>query len=426
MKLGFVYFTDIDKNQNAVAVVHGEPPFNITNVGELDTGTDWMTNHPEGIPGGRAGAHALFFGDNYLRVKVDKILNQLCVPEDTPVSRKAVILAQVFHNVVMYGRKIFGIEILPRYEYRRGLRRILKEDDAIELPELVSKMVTDSTQYYTFCTGKFNKERILSFGLPSVKHSRNILKTALPEGDWCRTANIPRYPEEIKEWLEQRKTPYFAKVILSNFDEQYSSLINFGSVTPEQSERQWVTGVELDKLYNKVEITILDAWESSTVVDLPEHIISQIETLPDIGDLCYSMGLFMENVWTGLSLKSVSLSLKKKSTRYQNVVGPFLRAADWGYCFDKAVALRDMGLSIASYGVGTVNIDASFQTNEEIVLAALKHNLIPPICKDICVESEATDTYLAKLQQLYLSGDSDFLVTMDEMCTKKYIARSNS
>ena len=421
MRLGFVYFTDIGESQNGVAVVHGEPSFNITNVGELDTDTGWMTNHSDGIPGGGSGAHALFFGNSYLRVQIDKILNQLCVPEDTPASRKAEILAQVFHNVVMYGRKIFGIDILPRFEYRKGLRRILKEDDVIELPDLVSKMVTDSTQYYTFCIGKFNKERILSFTLPSVDHSRKILKTPLPEGDWVRIENIPRFPEEVREWLDQRKTPYFAKVVLSNFDEQYCSLINFGSVTPEQSERQWVTGVELEKLYNKVEITVLDAWESSSIAVLPKNIMSQIETLPEIGDLCYSLGLFMENVWTGLSLKSVSKFRKKRAARYQNVVGPFLRAADWGHCFDKAVALKDMGFSIASYGVGNVKVDASFQTNEEIVLAALKNNLIPPVCKEICVEGEATDNYLAILQRLYLLGDTDQLVAIDDRCTKKYI-----
>lgn len=425
MKLGFVYFTDIDNSQKGVAVVHGEPPFYITNVGELDTATNWLTNHPDGVPGGVAGAHALFFSDKYLRVTADKILKQLCVPEETPVSHKAEILGQVFHNVITYGRKIFGIEILPRYEYRKGLRRILKGDDEIELPELVSKMVTDSTQYYTFCTGKINKDRLLSFTLPPVNHSRNILKTALPDGEWSCIENIPHFPEEIKEWLGQRKTPYFAKVVLSNFDEQYSSIINFGSVTPEKSERQWVTGVELEKLYDKVDVTILEAWESSGVIVLPEAIMSEIETLPEIGDLCYSLGLFMENVWTGLALNSVPNYFKnKKSGRYQNVAGPFLRAADRGYCFDKAVALRDLGFSIASYGVGTVVVDCSFQTNEEIVLAALKNELIPPVCKDISVESEANDTYLAKLQGLYLTGNTDQLVAVDAMFTNRYMQRA--
>ena len=422
MKLGFVYFVDIGNSQKGVAVVHGETPFDIVNVGELDTGTHWLTNHPDGIPGGSAGAHALFFSDKYLRVKADKILNQLCVPEDTPASRKAEILGQIFHNVISYGRKIFGVENLPRYEYRKGLRRILKEDDEIELPELVSKMVTDSTQYYTFSTEKVNKDRLLSFTLPAVDHSRNILKTPLPDGQWRCIENIPHFPEEIKEWFGQRKTPYFAKVVLSNFDEQYFSLINFGSVTPEGSERQWVTGIELEKLYDKVDVTILEAWESSSVLVLPENIMSDIEALPEIGDLCYSLGLFMENVWTGLALNSVpNFCRNKKSGRYQNAAGPFLRAADWGYCFDKAVALKDMGFSIAGYGVGRVVVDASFQTNEEIVLAALQNELIPPVCKDICIESEASDTYLAKLQRLYLVGDTDQLVAIDSMCTKKYM-----
>lgn len=422
MKLGFIYFTDIGNSQKGVAVIHGETPFNITSVGELDTATNWLTNHPDGIPGGVAGAHALFFGDSYLRIKVEKVLKQLCVSEDTPVSRKAEIMGQIFHNVITYGRKIFGVEVLPRYEYRKGLRRILKEEDEIELPELVSKMVTDSTQYYTFCTEEINKDRLLSFALPAVKHSRNILKTPLPEGEWKRIANIPHFPEEIKEWLGQRKTPYFAKVVLSNFDEQYSSLINFGSVTPEKSERQWVTCVELEKLYDKVDVTILEAWESEGVVALPKPIMSEIDTLPEIGDLSFSLGLFMDNVWTGLSLNSVpSFFRSKKSGRYQNVVGPFLRAADWAYCFEKAVALKKMGFSIASYGVGTVVVDSSFQTNEEIVLAALKNDLIPPVCKDIRVESEANDTYLTKLQALYLSGSTDQLVAVDAMCTDKYM-----
>lgn len=420
MKLGFVFFTDMGNSQKGVAVVHGEKPFNIANVGELDTDTNWMTNHPDGVPGGIAGAHALFFGEKYLRIKADKILKQLCVPEDAPASRKAEILGQVFHNVVSYGRKIFVIEILPRYEYRKGLRRILKEDDETELPELVSKMVTDSTQYYTFCTEKINKDRLLSFSLPAVNHSRNILKTPLPKGEWSGIENIPHFPEELKEWIGQRKTPYFAKVVLSNFDEQYLSLINFGSVTPEHSERQWVTGVELEKLYGKVDVTILEAWESSGVVVLPEYVMSEIAALPEIGDLCYSLGLFMDNVWTGLALNSVPNFKNKKSGRYQNVTGPFLRAADWSYCFDKAVALKEMGFSIASYGVGTVVVDASFQTDEEIVIAALENELIPPACKNICVESEAQDTYLAKLQRLYLTGDTNQLVAVDAMCTKKY------
>jgi hypothetical protein len=298
----------------------------------------------------------------------------------------------------------------------------LKEDDETELPELLSKMVIDSTQYYTFCTEEINTDRLLTFTLPPVNHSRNILKTPLPEGEWSVIEEIPHYPEEIKEWLDQRKKPYFARVVLSNFDEQYSALINFGSVTQEKSERQWVTGVELEKLYNKVDITILEAWESSSVVVLPKNIMAEIETLSKISDLCYSLGLLMDNVWTGLSLNSIpNVFRNKKSGRYQNTAGPFLRAADWGFCFEKAVALKNMGFSIASYGVGTVVVDSSYQTNEEIVLAALKNELIPPVCKDVCVESEEKDTYLAMLQRMYLAGDTNQLVSVDAMCTKKYM-----
>lgn len=423
MRLGFVYFTDLNNSQIGIAVVHGKTPFGINNVGELDTATHWMTNHTDGVPGGIAGAHALFFGEKYLRIKTEKILKHLCVPEDTHASRKAEILAQVFHNVISYGRKIFGIKILPRYEYRKGLRTILREDEDIELPEMVNKMVTDSTQYYTFCTEKINKDRLLSFILPAVNHSKKILQTQLPQGEWNQIEDIPHFPEEIKEWFDQRKTPYFAKVILSNFDEQYFSLINFGSVTPEKSERQWVTGVELEKLFGKVDITILDAWESEKIVVLPEIIMTEIAALPVISDLSYSLGLFMENVWTGLSLNSLPNFRNKKAERFQNIIGPFLRAADWSYCFDKAVALKDSGFSIASYGVGTITIDASFQTDEEIALAALKHELIPPVCKGICVESEENDTYLAQLQSLYLSGDTDQLVAVDAMITNKYMKR---
>lgn len=422
MKLGFVYFTDVSNSQKAVAVVHGEAPINIATVDELDTGITWMTNHPDGVPGGITGAYTAFFGEKYLHVKVDKILKQLCVPKDTPVARKAEILSQVFYNVMAYGRKIFGIKTLPRYEYRKALRRILKEDDEKELHELVSKMVTDSTQYYTLCTEKINNDNLLSFTLPTVEHSRNLLKTSLPRGEWSCIKKIPHFSEDIKEWLAQRKTPYFAKIVLANFDEQFASLINFGSVTLGRSERQWVTGVELEKLHDKVDVIILDAWESSGVVNLPQTIMSKIETLPKIGDLSFSLSLFMNNFWTSLTLNSLPTYLKiKKSHRYQNVVAPFLRATDWGYCFDKAVALKELGFSVVKCGVGTIVVDSSFSTKKEIVLAALKNKLIPPVCRDINIQCEEEDNYLAQLQILYLEGNTDQLVAVDAMFSNKYI-----
>lgn len=424
MRLGFIYFTDKEKSQKGVAAVYGETPFHLNHVGELQTDIYWFTNHPDGIPGG-ASRHALYFGEKYLRVSVEKILAELCVPKDAPIERQVEILSQVFHNVVSCGRKIFGIEDLPRFEYRKALRDVLRDVDNIPYPDNVNTMITDSTMYYTLCSEKVSRDKCVSFQVPRIKHAQGILNTPLPDGEWKKIPNgkMPQFPEQVKEWIEERQTPYFAKVVFSGFDEKYSSIINFGSVTPDKSKRQWVTGIELTALLGMAEIDIQEAWECEGVFATPRSVEEEILILPEVAELSYSMCLFLDNLWTGLSLKNIPHYLKSKTVQnYNNPCGPFLRAADWKMCFEKAVALKDMGFTVASFGVGKIVVDGTYITDDEIYQAAKVNGLLPPVCNATTPSAQEDKSKFALLQGLYQEGNSKDLVEVDQIFINKYLA----
>lgn len=429
MRLGYIYFTDPDNSTDAIVVVHGEEPKRITDLGALDNSTKWMTNLPNGLPGSvEQNQHSFFFGDKYLRLTHNRIFKQLGAdPNEMKDMEKAKIMSQVFCNFILFGEKILGIQRLPRYEYRKGIRRILLPEDC-KMPDHILKMVVDATQYYTFSTEKTDSEKRVIFTIPPVEHAKNIFKTSLPAGEWSIISDIPQFPEEIPEWIASRQNPFFARITLSNFNEDLHSLINFGSVTPEESDRQWVTNVELEMLLGKADIDIHEAWESKTTTKIPPAIEQKIASLPDICHLSFSLGLLLENIWSGMALKFPPSHIKKDietAKAYTNIASPFLRAADRKLCFEKVLALHKKGFTIASYGFGKVIIDSSFQAEEDIIFAALDLDLLPPLCPGINIEPEKEDPYFRKLQAIYAAGKKDLILEIDQAVAEKITTTSN-
>jgi len=208
----------------------------------------------------------------------------------------------------------FGIDRLDPYEYRRNVRQMFLPDDMCLSNDLY-RMVIDSTQYYTFCGQKTDPKKRIVFYLPKISHGKKVLQTALPEGTWTAVKDLPFYTEEIVEWMKKRERPFFAKVTLSHFDPKWQSLISFGrSCIPKDSERQWVTNVELEMLLGKAEIEIKEVWEATgTLASL--KVIDTVQGLMVTGELGISIGLLVENIWSGLMLDSPPGRRQEKTTQ---------------------------------------------------------------------------------------------------------------
>lgn len=423
---GIIHFIDAEKSQKAFASIAGEESFQIESLSQLDTQTRWMTNLSTGLPNQpKQVNHALFLQNNYLRLTTDQILNLLHVTgEKYDIQTQIAFLSRVFSNVVALGEVLLHIERLPAFEYRKGIRRSLMEFDQKQ-PEIVRKMILDSTQYYTFSLEKTDPDKRVTFLLPKFSHAKKILGTVLPAGDWKKVDLIPDHTEQIPEWLKSRKTPFFAKVVLSNFDSELHTLINFGSSVPEGSERQWVTNVELEMLLGVADISIKEVWESSDTLK-PFNVIEKLRLIGDSGDVGTSLGILAENIWTGLALNmppSIAKKNKALAKKHVNTVAPFLIAADRKLCFEKARAFRKLDFSVASYGYGKITVDASFQEEKDIVEAALTLGVVPPHCPNLNIELDPdSDNYLDFLQAFHATGDTKKLLIFDNRFTDKILA----
>lgn len=425
IQCGAIHFIDAEKSSEAYVSISGEEAFKINSVSELDTQTRWITNLDTGLPNQpKSVNHALFFQNNYLRLTTDQILSLLHASgEECDIQTKATFLSTIFSNVVSLGNYLLHIENLPAYEYRKGIRKSLMPLDQKQ-PDNVLTMIRDSTQYYTFSLEKTDPEKRVSFLTPKFSHAKKILQTPLPTGDWKQVEILPEQSEEIREWLQSRKTPFFAKVVLSDFDEELHSLLNFGSAVPEGSTREWVTNIELEMLIGVADIQIIEVWESSGVVE-PSEVVTKLIQIGDTGDTGTSLGILAENIWTGLSLSMSPPSVrrnKKLAQKHANTASPFLIAADRRLCFDKAKDLRKKGFSVASYGYGKITVDSSFQEEKTIIEAALALGLIPPYCPGLEIELSGSDNYLDYLQAFHATGDTKKLMIFDSQFTEKILA----
>ncbi len=413
IQCGAIHFIDAEKSQEAYASISGENAFKINSISELDTQTRWITNLDTGLPNQpKSVNHALFFQNNYLRLKTDQILSLLHASGDEySPQTKATFLSKIFTNVVSLGNYLLHIENLPAFEYRKGIRKNLMDMDQKQ-PDNILTMIRDSTQYYTFSMEKTDPEKRVSFLTPKFSHAKKILQTPLPTGEWRQIKSLPEQSENIREWLQSRKNPFFAKVILSDFDEELYSLLNFGSAVPEGSNREWVTNIELEMLIGIADIQIIETWESSDVAE-PSEVITKMIKIGDTGDTGTSLGILAENIWTGLSLSMSPPSIrrnKKIAQKYANTAAPFLIAMDRSLCFEKAKALRQKGFSVASYGYGKITVDSSFQEEKTIIESALELGLIPPYCPGLQIELSSSDNYLDYLQAFHATGDTQKLM----------------
>lgn len=380
----------------------GQDPFRIEGIHSLPNDTLWMVSidNRSMIEAGLA-RHAFYRADDFLRLKMVDMLRELGLldvnDEPSEPDLAAYVVAHIFDRVIRMTCLVTGV---PReqwkphlYANRLTLRQALIPQDP-ELPSGLAEAVRESIQHYTSCQTEGGYRRHLGF-LPTMRlnHALKVMDTPVPTDMSYRGISVPGVSAQVPEWIAEQEGPMLIRATVEGFPARINRLVNFGGVTvahsrrPQQgfleqsaSTRSWITSDEALAFSHLGELKVHEAvvFPNWTRVNQIKAVRRFIDSLENLDFFSYSVGLFAENLWTGLSSSNPALNATDNAI---NPITPFLRAADRLTCLEHAVSLADQDYEVRGYGVGRVGVllNDPAGVNDEAAKIAATAELVPPM-----------------------------------------------
>ena len=278
------------------------------------------------------------------------------------------------------------------FTYKTSLRNAFRDIVGFGRDPCVSteigKIIDDACIYNTNCERDWRnpEEDIVGiFRLPPRSQCLNILNSLLPYGDFVE---VPKnaLPERgatrkvVQDFLRAvEKTPGLFKITCERFNPNFNKLINYGdSPSPYGAyRRSWVTYPEAVMLSSLADMSIHQAYLPLSAYRLnePAKIAS---TLPMQADLSISMGIFFENLWTGMSVTGKKLCATDPDKIFINTYTPYIRAMDRLLLFDEAIKFQDAGFEVIGYATGRLRINLAGKKPIEAYNIAIQTGTIPP------------------------------------------------
>lgn len=382
IKYGCVLFDDITQHATGWASVSGEDSFRISSTQNLATDTVWLTNITYDVAqfSGLA-SHARFRKEDYLRRRLGPLRKDLGLNDSFEA---CPTLSNVFERSVKLVQKLLHLknDEIPQGLLRNGIRdKFMGHDPVHEEPIYIA--LRDATSPWTSCERAdpppedFTQ---ITFRVPPVEHSKCMLSTMAPTGSWEKVDISLKSNEDIANWLTSLPGLAVINIAAKDFNPEFNQLYNFGSnPAGPRTNRQWVTSLELITLIDVAKIEIYGAYVN-TGISPDSGWLKIFETLPSNADLSYSLGLALENIWTGFCSGLIPPAHKRGPERtWINDYAPFIRAMDRMICLQKAIGLQRKGFDVVGYGVGSILIFRhNHNSDEAIYEAAEELNLLPP------------------------------------------------
>ena len=394
LNTGAILFDDEKTPSMGWACRFGESPFRVPGVHVLPSDTFWLTNVSyDDMNASGILDHAVFRHNNYLRLPVGSILLELGFTDNdgkvsTPDQAVAAI-ASIFERMIRLSAWIGG---LSREEWKppmRNLRLFYRQTlfpADQRLDPALQDAIDEATQAFsrTRMTAPFDCQRF-TLVVPRLAHARRILDTPIPAGPECQVVSPPEPGTSVTDWVRQVGGPMLIKASVGGMSSMVSQVINFGGATVPTarrdgrdalyqgaSTRQWITSEEACVLDRLGELTIEKAivftrW--TTVLHAIEPIKEFFGMVEPLDHLSYTVGLFAENLWTGLTLTNESSPADRGLSA--NLAAPFLRSMDRLNCLEHVMDVVEQEYSVTGFGVGRV-MCATRNGREDPILAGFR------------------------------------------------------
>lgn len=403
--VGAVIFDDPDMPGMGWACRAGGDPFRIPGVQALASDSLWIVNatFDEMNVAGLA-QHAFFRGANFLRLSVEAILGEMgMLAEDGHVAepdQAARVIADLFERQVRMLCLLTGTPRErwkpPRSILRSAVRSHLMAPDD-RLGDTLLDAVNESNQAFTRCRssgrGGGTKTALGFLPVPRLEHARAVLDCPVPANSKWEPVEPPNALADVSEWLKRNAAPMLIRATVENFEPSIGQLINFGGVANvnqrqsqgrvyhEASTRQWITSDEARMFSHFADLTIHEAvaFPQWTQVSKAIPQVRQFfERVDPLDHLSYSVGLFAENLWTGLTLNLEAHPTDRGLAA--NVIAPFLRSADRLNCLQYAIDVTSQDYEVMSFGVGRVGVflrEGPAGMTDEALRVAATAGLVP-------------------------------------------------
>lgn len=303
----------------------------------------------------------------------------------------------------------------------------------------ICKVIDDACVYNTNCEREWSNKRendvIGVFRIPPRQHCLDILNSTLPYGEFVE---VPKnvLPERganrkvIQEFLQScEKTPGLFKITCERFNPNFNSLINYGdSPSPYGAyRRSWVTYPEALMLSSLSDMIIHQALLPLSTYKLKEAA-NIASSLVKQADMSLSMGIFFENLWTGMSVAGKKICATDPNKIYINVFTPFLRAMDRLLLLDRAIQFKKAGFEVIGYSTGRLRVNLIDKHPIEAFKIALETGTIPPflglkeddLSQFTSIFNEKKDDPLFVLQFWHATNNLEQMMMWDQKVVNYY------
>lgn len=320
---------------------------------------------------------------SYLKTDLGQIMRETGLAPQKLTSAKACEgLSEVFARLMKIAQAHYEIPSIREDEFFAELRPLLLPADApvsLEVDEALSRAFLETV----ICpSAKVEGGRRVLLKRPRLEHARQILDTAIPDGEW-EFVGVDAMPEESArlEWLSGLKRPALMKVAIKGFVERCPAwapaLLQLGEASAggaRKKERSWMTLQEARYFsrYAKLDIQAVFLAEGWRDVGARKELCE----MGELSDLSISLGLIAEAHWLALASPS-----RHPVTKQKTLVSPracWLRATDRFLCFAAALPLASAGFSVSSYGAGEVVVTARADRMRDLAQIAPACGLTAP------------------------------------------------
>lgn len=391
LQFGCVVFDDPRSREQGWKAIGEEKATRVSMEGTSSLRSDvvWLTNmtyEASSVMGLRDNYR--FLQSGYLREDLIEICKRHKIPDNRAAAELgAKLLSRSMH---LSAKLLEADRDFPvRSALRNGFREIVGFGKNPCVSIEMKKIIDDASVYNTNCERDWNQNReddiIAIYRIPPREHCLGILASPLPYGDFNEVPKsaLPSKGasrNEIQDFLRNTaKSPGFFKITCERFNPEFNSLINFGdSPSPYGAyRRSWVTLPEAIMLSSLGDIVIHQAflptnsYRLTTAADIATKLPAQV-------DLSMTVGIFFENLWTGMSVSGKALCQTDPNKIYINTFTPFIRAMDRLRLFDKAILFKQAGFEVQGYATGRLRVNIAGKDPKEAYNIALKTRTIPP------------------------------------------------
>lgn len=424
IKYGCVFFDDPHEHTNGFASIEGGPAKRVRGTMDLDSDVIWILNiDAQHMASSGFANHARFRASNFLRNTVNKVADFIGLDPDDPreLAQKTSI---VVSNTMAITAAMMGEKITPGQHLKKNIREILWPADK-SVPEFALKAMNEATVYWTPTERSSSFDTNLSqkkiFQIPPIKILKQIIGMPVPMGTKWERIPQEKFPDNVESFAaldDLAGGPFLAKVSLTNIDQHFNHLLNFGAGT--KGRREWVTSVELRYLMDMADVLVEQIIVPQKNMPLAHQVFQKIGENKDACFMSLSYNLFLENLWCAMATTIHPPKGRKAVLKTSfNPAIPFIRAIDRDICMHAAYQIEKAGFEIIGYGAGGVYVQLTGdETTEDYLLAAVNSGTIPPVCKkdsSLNVEEKMGDVSTPDkiLQSLHLNGEKENLLDID-------------